>query len=128
MGIIDRAKRAAKANLRSALGQLRRRDDSLEEAERELDEELGDAEFEVLERDEDLVRAYRRLELPYGAGTKRIEKAYRTLVARYHPDRFGRDPDRAKLAEAVTKILGEAKETLMEAWRKGRIQTKPRGK
>ncbi len=122
MGLFDRAKRVAKANVRSALGRWWRGDRELDEAENELEEELSDARFDAPGRDEDLLRAYRRLELPFGAGKRRIEKAFRRLLAQYHPDRFGGDPDRAKLAEAVTKIITEARQTLLEAWRQGRIR------
>ncbi len=127
MSIFDRAKRAAKANIRSALGRLGRTDPLVEEARRQLEEDSLEAEFETFERDPELVKAYRRLELPYGADRKRIDKAFRKLLDRYHPDRFGRDPDRAKLASEVTRIITEARDSLLEAWRNGTLPER-RGK
>jgi len=48
---------------------------------------------------------YRTLEIPTGSDLGTVRKAYRKLVAKYHPDRFANDPEKyAAATEFVRKI------------------------
>jgi DnaJ-domain-containing protein 1 len=48
---------------------------------------------------------YRTLEVPVGASWVEIRRSYRSLVARYHPDRYASDPDKYATATAVTRKI-----------------------
>jgi DnaJ-domain-containing protein 1 len=51
---------------------------------------------------------YAALELPAGASFEEIKRAYKTLMKKYHPDRFHNEPQKKQFAEAVTQKLNEA--------------------
>jgi DnaJ-domain-containing protein 1 len=51
---------------------------------------------------------YAALELPAGASFEDIKRAYKTLMKKYHPDRFHNEPQKKQFAEAVTQKLNEA--------------------
>lgn len=53
-------------------------------------------------------RAYRTLELPYGADQEAIKHAYRTMMRKYHPDRHTSSPDKQKAAHELSLKLTEA--------------------
>jgi len=56
---------------------------------------------------------YANLELPEGAPAADVKRAYRRLMARYHPDRHATEPDKQDAANAVARGLREAYEELM---------------
>ncbi len=68
-----------------------------------------------------LEKAYRALELPYGADPEAIRKAHRSLLRRYHPDRFANDPERLADATRLSQELTAARDTLLEAFERGRL-------
>jgi DnaJ-domain-containing protein 1 len=51
---------------------------------------------------------YAALELPTGASFEEIKRAYKTLMKKYHPDRFHNEPQKKQFAESVTQKLNEA--------------------
>lgn len=51
---------------------------------------------------------YANLELPEGAGSSEVERAYGQLVRRYDPDRHKDDPERYQAALALTRSLTRA--------------------
>ncbi len=51
---------------------------------------------------------YAALELPEKAPFEEIKKAYKSLMKKYHPDRFHNEPEKKKYAEAVTQKINEA--------------------
>ncbi len=51
---------------------------------------------------------YAALELPANASFEEIKRAYKTLMKKYHPDRFHNEPQKKQFAEAVTQKLNEA--------------------
>ncbi len=61
-----------------------------------------------------IARAYARLEVPEGSDLKTVKKGYRKMMRRYHPDRHGSDPDKARIANEVAAALTDAYDTLVE--------------
>ncbi len=51
---------------------------------------------------------YAALELPANASFEEIKRAYKTMMKKYHPDRFHNEPQKKQFAEAVTQKLNEA--------------------
>ncbi len=52
----------------------------------------------------DLARHYAALELESGAPLAQVESAYRTLVAKFHPDKHKADPEKHR---AALKVVAE---------------------
>lgn len=52
----------------------------------------------------DLARHYAALELEPGASLSRVESAYRSLVAKFHPDKHKADPEKH---HAALKVVAE---------------------
>lgn len=50
---------------------------------------------------------YANLEIPPGSGFEDIQKAYRRLLKKYHPDKFDND-DRGQYAKQIVQKLNEA--------------------
>ena len=72
-------------------------------------------------RTSEIERCYRALELPYGSGREAIRHAHRSLLRRYHPDRFARDEARLADATRLTQELTRARDRLLEAIDTGEI-------
>jgi DnaJ-domain-containing protein 1 len=107
----------------SAEGQRRSaRDPDLEEAWKELDEYLRtgrDAPRSAGARprsrrapDESLRADYANLEVPFGADMEEVKRSYKSLVLRYHPDRFAADPEKQKVALEITKKINQSFERI----------------
>lgn len=72
----------------------------------------------VERRDPQMAEWYANLELAYGADLAAVHKARKRLLARYHPDRFGDDPERARRAHELTLALNEAHQQLVKRLRR----------
>ncbi len=56
----------------------------------------------------ELLQAYRDLEVSPYASLDEVREAYRRLQIRYHPDRFGANPEKQKLATEIATRLNES--------------------
>ena len=61
---------------------------------------------------------YANLELKYGAGFSEIKEAYKKLIKKYHPDKFNKNEEQRKIAEAITTRLNEAYNYFEKKFRK----------
>lgn len=57
-------------------------------------------------------QAYARLEVPYGSDYETVRESYRSLMRRYHPDRHAADPERERIATAISQRLTVAYDLL----------------
>lgn len=57
--------------------------------------------------------AYAALELPLGAQRAEIDRAFRDMLHRYHPDKHANDPRRQALAHDLTIRIREARDVLV---------------
>lgn len=55
---------------------------------------------------------YANLEIPYGSDLETVRRAWRKLVAMYHPDKFAGDPEKQRIATELTKGINRAYEEL----------------
>jgi len=51
---------------------------------------------------------YAALELPPGSDFKAVQKAWRDMLRRYHPDKHAGDPEKARVAHEVSQQINEA--------------------
>ena len=58
--------------------------------------------------DPELARYYANLEVPYGSDLETVERAWKRLLRKYHPDRHATDPDRQRIANDLVKELNRA--------------------
>ena len=61
---------------------------------------------------------YANLELDYGSSFDDIKKKYRTLLKKYHPDKFHNDDKKRKIAERVVAKLNMAYNYFEEKYKK----------
>ncbi|PKN59464.1 MAG: hypothetical protein CVU56_00085 [Deltaproteobacteria bacterium HGW-Deltaproteobacteria-14] len=61
--------------------------------------------------------AYAALELPLGADKDQVQRAYRDMLSRYHPDKHAQNPQLQQAANELTRRIREARDTLV-AWRR----------
>ncbi len=65
------------------------------------------------------VQYYANLELPVGASFDAIKRQYRTLLQRYHPDRYAKAPaEKQAVAKQVTVQLNAAYEYFQQKHRR----------
>ncbi|RMG20056.1 MAG: hypothetical protein D6729_03765 [Deltaproteobacteria bacterium] len=146
MSLTKRVLRILRANVGHALRDARARiagdhgrpvpapdDAALREAEAEIERELrqrAEARAKAREnvhgpraaaRHEDFARAYRALELPYGADPEAIRRAHRRLLRLYHPDRHSTHPEKQADATRLSQELTRARDLLLLAWESGEI-------
>lgn len=57
--------------------------------------------------------AYAALELPLGADKDQVQRAYRDLLSRYHPDKHGQNPELLHAANELTRRIKEARDRLL---------------
>ena len=119
MSLASRVARLVRANLAARFGRVR---DAHRPADREPYREPDrDAYREPQpapprsDRDPVLAGYYANLELPYGADREAVRGARRRLLARYHPDRFATDPDKARLADGLVKGINHAHDELLKS-------------
>lgn len=55
-----------------------------------------------------LARYYANLEVPYGSDLETVERAWKRLLRRYHPDVHATDPERQEIANDLVKELNRA--------------------
>ncbi len=68
-----------------------------------------DPEWDLPPRlDPKIERYYRRLEIQPGADFETVRKAWKTMMKKYHPDNFGRDPEKVAIATRICQDLTEA--------------------
>ncbi len=127
MSLASRVARLVRANLAARFGRVR---DAYNPADREPYREpdrdaYHDAYREPYrdpqparprsDRDPVLAGFYANLELPYGADREAVRGARRRLLARYHPDRFATDPNKARLADGLVKQINHAHDELLKS-------------
>lgn len=56
----------------------------------------------------ELRRDYANLEVPFGTPFEQVRLTHRRLLRKYHPDRFGSDPGKQRLATQITQKLNES--------------------
>ncbi|MBN1835659.1 MAG: J domain-containing protein [Spirochaetales bacterium] len=61
---------------------------------------------------ESLRRDYANLEVPFGTPFPEVQKSYRALLRKYHPDRFAGDAEKLKVATDITQRLNESYQNL----------------
>ncbi len=115
--LFDRIKNIARSYVHDFLED----DESLERERHRLDEEYEKAfganakqesynnNYQSQNNSETQLEAehYKALELPVGASFEQIKAQYRSLIKKYHPDKF-RDPAKHKDALAITQKLNQA--------------------
>ncbi|PKL12467.1 MAG: hypothetical protein CVV50_04420, partial [Spirochaetae bacterium HGW-Spirochaetae-6] len=62
--------------------------------------------------DDQLAKHYAALELPYGADLKSVQKAYRALLKKYHPDYYAHDIEKQQTATLITQKITDAYQVL----------------
>lgn len=71
---------------------------------------------------EDLRPDYATLEVPFGSDIEVVKRAYKTMILRYHPDKFAGNPDKQRIATEITQKVNQSFErirTRLEAGRNG---------
>lgn len=132
MSLASRVARLVRANLAARFGRVRNAyspadhdpyrepdRDAYREPDREPHREPyrdpQPAQSSHSDRDPVLAGYYANLELSYGADREAVRGARRRLLARYHPDRFATDPDKARLADGLVKQINHAHDELLKA-------------
>lgn len=63
---------------------------------------------------------YANLEVPYGSDLETVREAYHRLMREYHPDNFGDDPEKEKMATRLSQELSVAYQKVKEYLETGR--------
>ncbi len=62
----------------------------------------------------ELERDFQNLEVPVGAPWKEVQRAYKSQLAQYHPDRFASNPKKYATATEITKQLNYSYQRLKQ--------------
>jgi hypothetical protein len=62
--------------------------------------------------DESLRQDYANLEVPFGSDIETVKQSYKRMMLKYHPDRFGREPEKQKIALEMTKKINASFERI----------------
>jgi DnaJ-domain-containing protein 1 len=62
--------------------------------------------------DESLRQDYANLEVAFGADIETVHAAYKKLIMKYHPDKFGGNVEKQKAALEITKKINESFERI----------------
>ena len=62
--------------------------------------------------DESLRQDYANLEVAFGADIETVRKSYKSLMLKYHPDKFTADPEKQRVALEITKKINESFEKI----------------
>ena len=65
--------------------------------------------------DDRLRRDYANLEIPFGTQLAEVTRAYKTLLKRYHPDKFASDPEKQRLATEITQRINSSFQNIKES-------------
>ncbi len=125
MSLASRVARLVRANLAARFGRAGGAQQTYNPADREPYREPNrDAYHDAYrdpqpaptrpDRDPVLAGLYANLELPYGADREAVRAARRRLLARYHPDRFATDPDKAGVAHDLVRQINHAHDELLK--------------
>lgn len=68
--------------------------------------------------DDRLRRDYANLEVPFGTQLAEVTRAYRTLLKRYHPDKFASDPEKQRVATEITQRINSSFQNIKETLRR----------
>ncbi len=63
---------------------------------------------------------YANLEVEYGADMNTVKASYRTLMRKYHPDKFSSDPQMEDLSTQLTQELTRAYRAIESYWNTGK--------
>ena len=113
-GFFKRLSRLARAEINN-LGSKFASKDELNEADRELQEEIESAASgsKTPSWPPEIREAYAALELPLGSDEKAVKKAYRALLNRYHPDKHQGTPEKLETANEITMRVRESYEAIL---------------
>ena len=125
MSLASRVARLVRANLAARFGRAGGARQTYDSADRESNRDAYRDAYRNAYRDPQpaprsnrdpvLAGYYANLELPYGADREAVRGARRRLLARYHPDRFATDPDKARLADGLVKQINHAHDELLKS-------------
>ena len=62
--------------------------------------------------DEALRQDYANLEVAFGADIETVRKSYKSLMLKYHPDKYTADPEKQRVALEITKKINESFERI----------------
>ena len=68
--------------------------------------------------DSEMQQAFKNLEVPFGTPFDKVKKAYKTLLKKYHPDRYANDPEKFKFATEYTKKINESFDRIEKYYQK----------
>jgi DnaJ-class molecular chaperone len=71
---------------------------------------FSDNEEKILQ----LARDYRNLEIEPGLGEVEVKSAYKKMLMKYHPDKFGSDPEKQKVATQITIKVNESYQRILQ--------------
>lgn len=70
--------------------------------------------LEAQKRERELAQHYANLELKPGATKEEVQARYRDLVAKYHPDKHAKDPEKHRAATELVAQLSKSYQTILE--------------
>jgi DnaJ-domain-containing protein 1 len=62
--------------------------------------------------DESLRQDYANLEVPFGSDIETVRSSYKSLMLKYHPDKYASNPERQRVALEITKKINESFERI----------------
>jgi DnaJ-domain-containing protein 1 len=62
--------------------------------------------------DESLRQDFANLEVPFGADIETVRNSYKSLMLKYHPDKFTADPQKQRVALEITKKINQSFERI----------------
>lgn len=114
--MLDRIFKIIRANIGDAFSQEQNTDALERELYRQYQEQMRKAAAEPVYEptppppaySAEELSHYRALEVQPGADFEQIKAAYKTMIKKYHPDRFAKQPDKQKIAIEITQRINIA--------------------
>jgi DnaJ-domain-containing protein 1 len=113
--MFDRIFKIIRANIGDAMSQEQHMDSLERELYRQYQEQIRKAAAEPAYEQKpppaysaEELSYYQALEVQPGATFEQIKAAYKTMVKKYHPDRFPQEPDKQKTAIEITQRINIA--------------------